>query len=100
MDERTKRRVELELTQEEAARKAGVSLATWRRWELDPGSVSMKTRVACEGVLEATSDFERALSKSYEAFADSWKDSSTLAPRQAYAISPVSYTHLTLPTID
>ena len=87
MDERTKRRVELELTQEEAARKAGVSLATWRRWELDPGSVSMKTRVACEDVLEATSDFERALSKSYEAFADSWKDSSTLTPRQAYAIS-------------
>ena len=87
MDERTKRRVELELTQEEAARKAGVSLATWRRWELDPGSVSMKTRVACEDVLEATSDFERALSKSAVAFTGSWQDSRRLAPRQAYAIA-------------
>lgn len=86
MGELTKRRVEFGLTQDEAARKAGVSLASWRRWELDPDSVSVKTCVACEGVLESAAEFKRVFSKSCEAFTSSWKDSPRLTPRQAYAI--------------
>lgn len=87
MSERSDRRIELDLTQADAARKAGVSLATWRRWEEDPGAVSAKTRIACEGVLEGVSEFERALAKSTAAFVDAWGDSPRLTPRQAYAIA-------------
>jgi len=87
VSERRDRRIELDLTQADAARKADVSLATWRRWEEDPDSVSAKTRIACEDVLEGASEFERALSKSALAFTDSWQDSSRLTPRQAYAIA-------------
>jgi transcriptional regulator with XRE-family HTH domain len=87
MSKRSDRRVELDLTQTDAARKAGVSLATWRRWEENPDAVSAKTRIACEGVLEGVSEFERALSKSAEAFTDAWGDSPRLTPRQAYAIA-------------
>lgn len=86
MNELAKRRVEFGLTQDEAARKAGVSLASWRRWELDPDSVSVKTCVACEGVLESVAEFKRVFSKSCEAFTNSWNDSPRLTPRQAYAI--------------
>lgn len=87
MSERSDRRIELDLTQTDAARKADVSLATWRRWEEDPDSVSAKTRIACEDVLEGASEFERALSKSAVAFTGSWQDSPRLTPRQAYAIA-------------
>lgn len=87
MSERSDRRVELDLTQADAARKAGVSLATWRRWEEGPDAVSAKTRIACEGVLERVSEFERALSKSAAAFTDAWGDSPRLTPRQASAIA-------------
>lgn len=87
MNERANRRGQLDLTQADAARKAGVSLATWRRWEDDPESVSTKTRDACDGVLERGSDFERALAKSAEAFTEAWSGSPRLTPRQAYAIA-------------
>ncbi|MCU1507922.1 MAG: family transcriptional regulator [Glaciihabitans sp.] len=87
MRERADRRTHLELTQTEAARRAGVSLATWRRWEEHPASVSAKTVRACERVLEPASDFERALSKSAAAFAAAWAESPRLTPRQAYAIA-------------
>ncbi|MDY3127087.1 MAG: helix-turn-helix transcriptional regulator [Corynebacterium sp.] len=87
VSERSERRIELELTQVDAARQAKVSLATWRRWESDPDSVSVKTRIACEDVLEGTSAFERALVKSAEAFTSSWRNSPRLTPRQAYAIA-------------
>lgn len=40
------------LTQTDAARKAGVSLATWRRWEADAGAVSSEVRARCERVIE------------------------------------------------
>lgn len=89
MNERSDRRLELDLTQADAARKAGVSLATWRRWEEDPDSVSAKTRIACEDVLDRASEYERAVSKSAEAFTASWRDSPRLTPRQAYAIAGV-----------
>ena len=39
------------LTQEQAARLAGVSVASWRRWERDPESVSPEVAAACEPVL-------------------------------------------------
>jgi hypothetical protein len=87
VSERSDRRIELDLTQAGTARKADASLATWRRWEEDPDSVSAKTRIACEDVPEGASDFERALSKSAVAFTGSWQVSPRLTPRQAYAIA-------------
>lgn len=87
MNERTDRRSRLDLTQTDAARNAGVSLATWRRWEEEPSSVSAKTRSACESALKGVSEFERALSKSAAAFTEAWGDSPRLTPRQAYAIA-------------
>lgn len=87
MSDRRDRRIELDLTQADAARKAGVSLATWRRWECDPYSVSLKTRTACEDVLGGTSEVERAYSKSTVNFTESWKDSTRMTPRQAFAIA-------------
>jgi transcriptional regulator with XRE-family HTH domain len=87
MNERTDRRTELDLTQTDAARRAGVSLATWRRWEADPTSVSEKTRRACESALEGLSESDLALSKEVAAFTRAWQDSPRLTPRQAYAIA-------------
>ena len=87
MNERVERRTELGLTQTEAARNAGVSLATWRRWEDEPEVVSEKTRASCENVLVRESELERRLSKSASAFLASWNDSQRLTPRQAYAIA-------------
>lgn len=89
MTDRVDRRTQLDLTQADAARKAGVSLATWRRWEENPSSVSAKTRSVCEQVLEGVSEFERALTKSAAAFTNAWLDSPRLTPRQAYAIAVV-----------
>lgn len=87
VNERTYRRTELGLTQTEAGAQAGVSLATWRRWEDEPDSVSAKTRMACERVLAASSEYERALAKPSTAFQNSWGDSHYLTPRQAYSIA-------------
>ncbi|MGO2655423.1 MAG: hypothetical protein ACTH93_06280 [Pseudoclavibacter sp.] len=87
MTERTERRSELGLTQSAAALSAGVSLATWRRWEEIPESVSAKTREACERVLARETEFSRALSKSADAFEAAWGESRRLTPRQAYAIA-------------
>src|SRR5690606_21984538 len=64
-----------------------VSLATWRRWEADPTSVSEKTRRACESALEGLSESDLALSKEVAAFTRAWQDSPRLTPRQAYAIA-------------
>ncbi|MTD12892.1 hypothetical protein GIS00_02890 [Nakamurella sp. YIM 132087] len=75
------------MTQADAARSAGVSLATWRRWEEDPAAVSAKTRVACEGALKGMSELERRSLKSAGAFVEAWVDSHRLTPRQAYAIA-------------
>lgn len=87
MTERSERRIELDLTQTDAARRADVSLATWRRWEEDPETVNAASRAACEGVLERLSDLERTLSKSAAAFTTAWGNSTRLTPRQARAIS-------------
>ncbi|MGL5828098.1 MAG: helix-turn-helix domain-containing protein, partial [Angustibacter sp.] len=88
MNERTERRLALSLTQTDAARQAGVSLATWRRWEEDPESVRAQTRSTCERLLERESDFSKALAGSAAAFERAWSDES-LSPRQAYAIACV-----------
>lgn len=87
MSGRTDRRGELDLTQSDAAKKAGVSLATWRRWEEYPESVSAKTRAACEDVLDAESRLSRALAESAAAFENVWRDVPYMTPRQAYALS-------------
>lgn len=87
MNSRTDRRTELGLTQSAAATSAGLSLATWRRWEEDPESVNAKTRTACERVLAGESEHSRALAKSAAAFDAAWRGSPHLTPRQAYAIA-------------
>lgn len=87
MNERTERRNELGLTQNSAAMNAGISLATWRRWEEDPEAVSFKTREACERVLSNETEFSRALAKSAAAFEAAWGNSGRLTPRHAYAIA-------------
>ena len=52
MTTQSDQRAALGLTQDEAARQAGVSVATWRRWEHDPASVKKDAATACQGVLE------------------------------------------------
>lgn len=87
MNERTDLRIELDLTQSVAASQAGVSLATWRRWEEDPESVSARTRSACEQVLASETEFSRAFRKSAAVFEAAWRNSPRLTPRQAYALA-------------
>jgi transcriptional regulator with XRE-family HTH domain len=87
MSDRTQRRSELGLTQTAAAARAGVSLATWRRWEEKPETVSAKTRTACERVLSADAGMSPPLEDSAAAFNAIWRESPELTPRQAYAIA-------------
>lgn len=90
MNERTERRTQLDLTQADAARKAGLSLATWRRWEEDPESVRAKTRSFCERVLAANPKrlaADHALAELHDQVDRSWRDRPDLTPRQAHAIA-------------
>lgn len=87
MNKRAGLRSELGLTQSAAAMSAGISLATWRRWEEDPESVSAKTRGACDRVLSSEKEPSRAHAESATAFETAWNDSRQLTPRQAYAIA-------------
>jgi transcriptional regulator with XRE-family HTH domain len=87
MNPRLDRRLRLNLTQSAAALRAGLSLATWRRWEEDPDSVSAKTREACERVLREEAPFATVLSELAARFERSWFDCSYLTPRQAYSIA-------------
>jgi transcriptional regulator with XRE-family HTH domain len=89
MNERAATRQSQLLTQQESAGRAGVSLATWRRWEEDPAAVSAKTRAACEKVLNQDSAMSVALSEAAADFENSWSDCHYLTPRQAYAIASV-----------
>lgn len=94
MTTQTEERERLQLTQTEAARQAGVSLATWRRWEENPDSVTARSRVKCESALMAPLDraVKHAKTMSEEwadsdgAFLAGWKDSRVMSPRQAKAI--------------
>ncbi|RLP76844.1 XRE family transcriptional regulator [Mycetocola tolaasinivorans] len=91
-------RVELGLSQSEAARRASVSVATWRRFEGDPGSVSARTRHACERVL-GRGDGVHLDSQSdplgQEMFSIPWVQSPYFSPRQAAAVASVmdDWTH-------
>lgn len=76
------KRQELGLTQTEAARRAGVSLPTWRRWEADPSQVSEETNAKCRKVLDRdvpTFDVDWST-------VEAWRDHPYLTPRQAAAL--------------
>jgi transcriptional regulator with XRE-family HTH domain len=87
MNERREIREQLGLTQAEAAARAGVSFATWRRWEEDPAAVRSTTASKCARVLDRDTAFRNALAVEKAAFTTSWKESPYLTPRQAYAIA-------------
>lgn len=89
VNERRVRREELGLAQTVAAARAGVSLATWRRWEEDPAGVGSNTRTKCEAVLGGGQRFDSARAQLAKKFQDAWGNCPTLTPRQAYAISGV-----------
>lgn len=56
MTTQSDQRTEIGLTQEQAARRAGVSLATWRRWERNPDSVTEDVRAQCQEALDEAED--------------------------------------------
>lgn len=87
MNERREAREKLGLTQGDAARRAGVSFATWRRWEEDPSTVKASTATACAEVLDREASFRSALAAEQASFIASWEGSPYLTPRQAYAIA-------------
>lgn len=87
MNERRDAREQIGLTQGDAARRAGVSFATWRRWEEDPATVKATTAAACAKVLDREASFRNALAAEQADFIASWEDSPYLTPRQAYAIA-------------
>lgn len=87
MNPRREARDKLGLTQGDAARRAGVSFATWRRWEEDPSSVKATTATACAEVLDREASFRSALAAEQASFIASWEGSHYLTPRQAYAIA-------------
>lgn len=79
MNTQRERREQLGLTQTGAARRAGVSIATWRRWEDNPGSVKGSTAERCEAVLGSRTEGELSMSASL--IARSWP-----TPRQSAGI--------------
>ena len=89
MNPRRSIREDLNLTQTEAALAAGVSLATWRRWEEDPDTVSADTRAKCDYVLDNTRKAPSRDAEDDSKFQRAWKDCPYLTPRQASAIATV-----------
>lgn len=87
MNDWVERRLSKGLTQAEAARRASVSLATWRRWEADPSSVREKTKATCERVLAAGVSTGKGGDAAVKGILDAWGDSPRLTPRQAWALS-------------
>jgi transcriptional regulator with XRE-family HTH domain len=87
MSVQRKQRERMGLTQADAAARAGISLATWRRWEEDPAAVRASTRASCERVVNREAAFEEALSREAAKFEKSWSECPFLTPRQAYAIA-------------
>jgi len=87
MNSRKQHREELGLSQTDAAALAKRSLATWRRWEEDPDSVSDKTRAACEKVLSETEPLFLIDEDLANKFETAWRDCYHLTPRQAYALA-------------
>lgn len=87
MNPRRTRREALGLTQADAATRASLSLATWRRWEENPDKVSAATRIACERILDQDAALKAALATEAENFERAWGDCLHLTPRQASAIT-------------
>jgi transcriptional regulator with XRE-family HTH domain len=87
MNARKEQREELGLSQVDAAARAGVSLATWRRWEEDSAKVSAATRASCERVIESDLSLRSALAAESANFEKIWGNCNYLTPRQAFAIS-------------
>jgi hypothetical protein len=77
------------MTQPEAASRAGVSLATWRRWEEDPETVSADTRRKCERVVDVNREVRSPFADHDLKFERSWGDCPYLTPRQACAVASV-----------
>ncbi len=82
------------LTQAAAAQLAGVSVATWRRWENNPTEVSEATRRKCENALrkatkrtKANQALDRALAEQAAQFERHWHDSLFMTPRQAHDLA-------------
>lgn len=89
MNPRRVLREQLHLTQPEAALRARVSLATWRRWEEDPDTVSADTRTKCERVVDVNREARNPFAEHDLKFEQSWGDCPYLTPRQACAIATV-----------
>lgn len=86
MNERMRRRVDMALTQAEAARRAGRSLDTWRKWESDPELVGEESRRRCAAVLHLDGPGVIADPGEGERFDRVWGEAPHITPRQAYAI--------------
>jgi transcriptional regulator with XRE-family HTH domain len=89
MNDRRDRREACGLTQPDAAARASVSLATWRRWEEDPAAVSAKTRTQCEAVIDRQAAHRGQMAELAHKYEEAWRDHPYLTPRQAYAIAGV-----------
>lgn len=87
MNTRAERRLELGLTQAEAARRAGRSLDTWRKWEVDPDSVNAESRRRCAAVLRFDAVEPDVDGWAGEHYARVWGTNPAITPRQAFAIS-------------
>jgi len=87
MNDRMALRKDLNLTQTAAAARAGVSLATWRRWEADPDSVATDTAGACERVLRAHPLHRSETAR--DAIELAWNGDNRITPRQAFALAVV-----------
>lgn len=83
MTDRANLRKNLGLTQTIAARRARVSLATWRRWESDPSNVATETAELCERVLSVQ---PLRLASDDELFERQWAKYPQVTPRQAFAV--------------
>ncbi|WP_251443313.1 helix-turn-helix transcriptional regulator [Microbacterium sp. USTB-Y] len=86
MSERANIRKNLGLTQSEAAARAKVSLATWRRWEADHTAVAAETSQACERVLDVR---PLRVAGDDELFERQWANATEITPRQAFALAVV-----------
>lgn len=87
MNERMQRRLKMDLTQAEAARRAGRSLDTWRKWEAEPSSVGDESRRRCAAVLRLEIHEVPAEPGVGELYVRTWGECPFMTPRQAYAIS-------------
>jgi transcriptional regulator with XRE-family HTH domain len=86
---RMTRREELGMTQPQAAAKAKVSMATYRRWEINPDDVGQASRRKCEAVLNQRPVMrpdDAELAEYIRRLEEVWGASDRLTPRQASGI--------------